>query len=298
LKVCSRGGVGVYTDYRENMIVYADHPILKWKASKKNERLRPNWFPLEVRSKFPEGFPYVAGENSEDLLSWNVFCSLQLTDRMGLVAEMLNTEIDIEAVYFWQHRLDQWSEQIDPETEAILDEMEPWGKGAAKQQTETDVILRGRHHIIMVESKLGKPKAIVKAWGRSGPTNRPMRCDYLEFMARLDVKLFRDSFNFEQDGRRFYQLFRNYLLGAALSQKWNTEFSLLAIVSSSNSNLASKSHEEEFGHFQSLLKQPSNTFLKTWQQIWSKVREEAGLEVLQKWLVNHPLLGLSPSRAD
>jgi len=88
------------------------------------------------------------------------------------------------------------------------------------------------------------------------------------------------------------------LLGAALSQKWNTEFSLLAIVSSSNSNLAGRSHEEEFGYFQSLLKQPSNTFLETWQQIWSKVKEEAGLEALQKWLANHPLLGLSPSRED
>lgn len=298
MKICSRSGVGVYTSYQENIIVYADHPILKWKASKKSERLRSSWFPVWVRSKFPEGFPYIASEHSEDALSWNLFCSLQLTGKLGLIAEMLNLETDIETVYFWQHRLDQWSDQIDPEIRAILDEMEPWGKGGVKQQTETDVILRRRRHIIMVESKLGKSKAVVKAWGRSGPTNRPMRCDYLEFMARLGVKLFRDSFDFEQDGRRFYQLFRNYLLGAALSRKWNTEFSLLAIVSSSNSNLAGRSHEEEFGHFQSLLKQPSNTFLKTWQQIWSKLREEAGLEVLQKWLVNHPLLGLSPSRED
>jgi hypothetical protein len=298
MKVCSRGGVGVYTDYKENIIVGADHPILRWKAGKKNERLRPNWFPAWVRSEFPAGFPYIASEHSEDVLSWNLFHSLQSTGKLGLIAEMLNLEMDIETVYFWQHRLDQWSDQIDPEIQATLDEMEPWGKGGVKQQTETDVILRGRRHIIMVESKLGKSKAVVKAWRRSGPTNRPMRCDYLEFMARLGVKLFRDSFDFEPDGRRFYQLFRNYLLGAALSRKWNTEFSLLAIVSSSNSNLAGRSHEEEFGHFQSLLKQPSSTFLKTWQQIWSKVMEEAGLEVLQKWLVNHPLLGLSPSRVD
>ena len=114
----------------------------------------------------------------------------------------------------------------------------------------------------------------------------------------LGVKLFNDSFDYERDGNRFYQLFRNYLLGAALSLKWNAEFSLLAIVNSWNSHLGGRSHEEESWHFQSQLQQHSNTFLGSWQQIWSKVREDAGLEALQKWLLNHPLLGLSPSRED
>lgn len=293
MKVCSRAGVGVYTDYRENIIVDADSPILKWKANKKNERLRPNWFPVWVRDKFPEGFPYIASEHSEDVLSWNLFCSLQSIGKLGLIAEILNLGTDIETLSFWQHRLDQWSEQIDPEIQAVLDEMEPWGKGGARQQTETDVILRGRRHIIMVESKLGKPNAMVKAWGRSGPLNRPMRCDYLEFMAKLSVKLFRDSFDFEQNGRRFYQVFRNYLLGAALSQKWDTEFSLLTIVNSSNSNLEGRSHEEEFQSFQRLLAEPSNTFLMTWQQLWRILPNEPELSQLRQWLQSHPLLGLS-----
>ena len=121
-----------------------------------------------------------------------------------------------------------------------------------------------------------------------------MRSDYLSFMEKLGVKLFNDSFDFERDGRRFHQLFRNYLLGAALSQKWDTEFSLVAIVNSLNSNLCGRSHDEEFEDFRSLLEQPSNAFLITWQQIWGKLGEEAGLEALQKWLVNHRLLGLSP----
>ena len=141
MKVCSRGGVGVYTDYRENIIVGADHPVLKWKANKKNERLRPNWFPVWVRSKFPAGFPYIASEHSEDVLSWNLFHSLQLAGKLGLIAEMLNLGMDIETLYFWQDRLDQWNEEIDSEIEGVLDEMEPWGKGGVRQQTETDVIL-------------------------------------------------------------------------------------------------------------------------------------------------------------
>lgn len=294
MKVCSRGGVCVYTDYRENIIIDADHPILNWKAEKKTERLRPNWFPISIRSKFPDGFPYIASENSEDALSWNLFRSLQSTGKLGLVTETLNLGIDIETLYFWQHRLDQWSEQIDPEIQGVLDEMEPWGKGGRRQQTETDIILRGKHHIIMVESKLGKPETIIKAWGRSGPTNRPTPPDYLEFMTKLGVKLFKDSFDFDQDGRRFYQLFRNYLLGAALSQKWNTEFSLLTIVNSMNSNLEGRSHKEEFKIFQDLLVEPGNTFLITWQELWRILSNEPELSQLHQWLQRHPLLSLSP----
>jgi hypothetical protein len=167
--------------------------------------------------------------------------------------------------------------------------MEPWGKDGIKQQTETDVILRGKHHLIMVECKLGKPSEMVRAWRRSRPG---MRSQYKDFVKELDVNLFSDSFDFEKDGNRFYQLFRNYLLGAALSLKWDIDFSLLAIVNSLNTNLAGRNHAEEFGCFQSLLRDPSNVLLITWQIIWNRLRYEAGLGALQDWLLNYPLLKL------
>ena len=293
MKVCSRGGVDVYTDYRENIIVDADHPILEWKANKKNERLRPSWFPVWVRSKFPEGFPYIASEQSEDVLSWNLFRSSQSAGKLRFVTDRLGIHADIEKVYFWQHDTDQMSEEVDAEIQSILNEMEPWGRDGRRQQTETDIILRGRHHIVMVESKLGKPKKVVKAWGRGGSPNRPMRSDYPKFMNKLGPKLFRGSFNFEQDGRRFYQLFRNYLLGAALSQKWGTRFYLLAIVNSVNRSLEGRSHEEEFQSFQCFLEEPGNTFLTTWQKLWRMLPDEPGLSQLRQWVQDHPLLCLS-----
>jgi len=40
MRVVTRGGVPVYTDYKENIIVDSDHPILAWKAAK--DRLRPS----------------------------------------------------------------------------------------------------------------------------------------------------------------------------------------------------------------------------------------------------------------
>jgi len=293
MKVYSRGGVGVYTDYRENIIIDADHPILKWKANKKNERLRPSWFPAEVRSKFPRGFPYIASEQSEDVLSWNLFRSLQAAGKLRLLTDEKGIHEDIEMVYFWQHEADRWSEEVDLEIQSILNEMEPWGINGRKQQTETDVIFRGEHHIVMAESKLGRPDKVMKAWGRGGSPSRPMHPDYLKFMKKLGAKLFKDSFNFEQDGRRFYQLFRNYLLGAAFSQRWGTKFYLLAIVNGMNRNLEGRSHEDEFQSFQGFLEDPGNTFLTTWQQLWRILPDEPELSQLRKWLRGHPLLCLS-----
>jgi len=293
MKVCSRGGVGVYTDYRENIIIDADHPILKWKANKKNERLRPSWFPVSVQAKFPEGFPYIASEHSEDVLSWNFFRSLQSAGKLCFITDLLGISENIEKVYFWQHDADYWGEEIATEIQATLNEMELWGTNGRRQQTETDVILRGSHHIVMVESKLGKPDQIVEAWGRSGSSNRPMRPEYLEFMEKLEPKLFKSSFDFEQDGRRFYQLFRNYLLGAALSQKWGTKFYLLAIVNDFNRNLEGRRHEEELQSFQCLLEEQDNTFLTTWQELFRILLDEPKLSKLRHWLKGHPLLCLS-----
>jgi hypothetical protein len=294
MKVCSRGGVGVYTDYKENIIVEADHPILEWKACKKNERLRPNLFLPWIASRFPEGFPYISSENSEDVLSWNIFRSLQLANKISLITDSLMIHTPIEKVYFWQHDVSLWSQEIDNEIKDALDEIEPWGRNnEEKQQTETDVILRSGNHTIMVECKLGKPNTKVKAWSRSGDKSRPMRSEYLNYMAKVRVKPFNDSFDFENDGRRFYQLFRNYLLGNALSIMWNTQFSLLSIVNDLNSNLDGRSHEDEFHYFRSKLSSPSNTFLITWQQVWESLPDEPQLAPLRVWLLNHPLLCLS-----
>ena len=290
MKIHSRGGVGVYADYRENIIVDHDHPALAWKANK--DRFRPELFRSAVQAAFPRGFPRIGSEHSEDALSWNLFRSLQLEKKLALVGDLAAPRAHFCAVYFWGRAAHLLSEQVDPEIQDILNEMEPWGKNGAGQQTETDVILRGKAHTIMIECKLGKPGETVKAWCRGSEGMRP---EYREFLGKLQEQgttLFSDSFDYDKDANRVYQLFRNYVLGAALSKKWNAEFSLVAIVNSLNYNLHRRSHDEEFCFFRSLLRDPSNAFLITWQQIWDRVRAEPELGDLQTWLLDQPLLRL------
>ncbi len=160
-------------------------------------------------------------------------------------------------IWFWGHDAALQTQEIDSEIQQTLNLMEPWGKNGVKQQTEPDVILRGKSHIVMVECKLGKPDEKIKAWQRGG---QGMRHENIAFMDSLRLKLFADSFDYKRHGNHFYQLFRNYLLGAAPASRWKAKFSLLAIVNELNSN------QDEFNYFRSLLVDSSNTHLLTWQQ--------------------------------
>jgi hypothetical protein len=267
--------------------VDSTHPILAWKASK--DLLRPGWFTKDLQERFPAGLPKISSVHGEDALTWNVFRTLQLANRIDCLTDTFMPGLDGNKVYFWGHDADQQSEEIDSEIQYVLDEMEPWGKGGVKQQTEPDVIARGKHHVVVVECKLGKPGQKVRAWQRSRIGMPP---EYANFLAERELRLFAGTFKYERDGNRFYQLFRNYVLGAALRSRWNTDFSLVAIVNSMNSNVGGKSHEREFNSFRFLLTNFSNTHIISWQQICNVIPKEKNLLSLRSYLVDHPLLNL------
>lgn len=288
MEILSRGGVPVYPDYRENIVVDPAHPVLAWKANK--ERFSPTLFPPHIRALYADGLPRIGSRHSEDAVSWNLFGSLQLAGRLSLIADFIAAGSDFDILYFWARDASRWSDKVDPDIQECLNKMEPWGKDGMKQQTETDVILRGKKQIVLVECKLGKPGAKFNAWGRSREGDIPE--DYRKFMEGEGINPFGMTFDYHRDGKRFYQLFRNYLLGTALSKKWGTGFSLLAVVSKLNCNQGGRSHEDEFHSFRSLLLTPSNASLITWQDICRALPDDPRLEKLRGWLFQHPLLGL------
>ncbi|MBE9515085.1 MAG: hypothetical protein IMY79_02985 [Chloroflexi bacterium] len=283
--IYSRGGVPVWEDYRRNIIVDAENPILTWKAEK--DKYSPSLFPPEVQQRFPQLIPRIGSLHSEDALSWNLFRSLHQAGKLHLVAGLLSPGMEVSMLYCWGHSVDESSERIDVTVQEALNEIEPWGRDGRRQQTETDVTLRGPSDLVMVECKLGMPGKPVKAWSRSSPG---MRGDYLKFLDRFGVRLFNDSFDFESGGNRFYQLFRNYLLGAALSQRWGVRFWLLAVVNSRNTNLGGVSHETEFGRFCRKLINPENAAIITWQELREAIQKEPQLNQLQSYLARHPLI--------
>jgi len=191
--IITSSGVKVYDDWRDNIVVDPDAPPLVWKAGRDVFR---------THTSVP-GRPYLASENSEDALSWNLFRTLERTGHLDVVARALGLEDEFQVLYWYR----PWdSAEPLPEIKAALGRVEPWGRIGARYQTETDVILKGQRYLVMVECKLGKPCAPVRAWERGSSSRIPPT--YGEPLRALLA----DMQDWEATKRRFYQLLRHLIL--------------------------------------------------------------------------------------
>jgi hypothetical protein len=249
--VITTTGVKVYRRWQDNIIVDADLPPIRWKAAKDR---------FTSITDVP-GWPRIASQNSEDALSWNVFRSLEKAGRLDVVANLMGLE-DTFQVLYWYRPCD--ADGPTPEIVAALKQTEPWGQIRGRYQTETDIILKGQHYLVMVEAKLGKPGAHLRAWQRGGPG--PVPQTYRPLMEPLLVNMSR----WEETMYRFYQLLRHLILAAELCKPggWPLEPYLMAVVNALNVNRHGMSHEREFAEFQRQLRLPaSQTHLVTWQNL-------------------------------
>ena len=257
-------GVKVYDDWRDNIVVDADAPPLLWKA---NHNI------FGANTSVP-GRPYLASENSEDALSWNLFRTLERTNHLDVVARALGLEDELQVLYWY--RFWNAAEPL-PDIKAALDRVEPWGG----YHTETDVILKGQHYLVMVECKLGKPGAHVRAWEKVKGGIPPIYEEPLR-------ALLADMRDWETTMRRFYQLLRHLILASELCwpDGWPLEPHLLAIVNELNLNRGGVSHADEFEHFHRRLRlAPEQTHLLTWQELLA--RAEATFDPGVRPLLRH-----------
>jgi hypothetical protein len=246
----TRSGVKVYDDWRDNVVVDPDAPPLVWKAGR-------NVFGT---NKSVPGRPYLASENSEDALSWNLFRTLERTSHLDVVARALELEDEFQVLYWYR----SWdSTEPLPEITAALSRVEP----RRGYHTETDVILKGQRYLVMVECKLDKPGARVHAWERGSHSQIPPA--YEEPLRALLAGMQ----NWKATMRRFYPLLRHLILANELCgpSGWPLEPHLLAIVNALNVSRDGKPHAAEFEHFRRALRlPPERTHLATWQELLAR----------------------------
>jgi len=262
----TRSGVKVYDDWRDNVVVDAGAPPLAWKASRDT---------FGANTSVPD-HPRLASEDSEDALSWNLFRTLEHTDHLDVVARALGLEDEFQVLYW--HRPWDATEPL-PEIKAALKRVEPW-RG---YHTEADVILKGQRTLVMVECKLGRPGAHVRAWERGG-SDRRIPPAYEEPLRDLLA----DMGGWEATMRRFYQLLRHLVLAHELCRPdgWPLEPHLLAVVNALNINRDRKPHDVEFKTFQGILRlPPERTHLLTWQEL--SARAEATFDPGVRPLLDH-----------
>jgi hypothetical protein len=246
----TRSGVKVYDDWRDNVVVDPDAPPLVWKAGQGV---------FGTYTSVP-GRPYLASENSEDALSWNLFRTLERTSHLDVVARALELEDEFQVLYWYR----SWdSAELLPEITAALGRVEP----RRGYHTETDVILKGQRYLVMVECKLGRPEAHVRAWERGSRSRIPPGYEDPLRALLADVQ------NWEATMCRFYQLLRHLVLANELCgpSGWPLEPHLLAIVNALNVSRDGKPHAAEFEHFRRALRlPPERTYLLTWQELLAR----------------------------
>jgi hypothetical protein len=261
----TRSGVKVYDDWRDNIVVDADAPPLVWKAGRDT---------FGANTSVPN-HPRLASEDSEDSLSWNLFRTLERTGHLDVITRALGLEDEFQVLYW--HRPWDAVEPL-PEIRAALKRAEPW-RG---YHTEVDVILKGQRTLVMVECKLGKPGAHVRAWERG--SKKPIPPSYQEPLRDLLA----DMGKWEATMRRFYQLLRHLVLARELCRLdgWALEPHLLAVVNALNVNRDGESHAAEFEVFRSALRlPPGRTHLLTWQELLA--RTEATFDPDVRPLLDH-----------
>lgn len=275
----TRSGVKVYDDWRDNIVVDAEAPPLVWKAGHGT---------FGANTSVP-GQPYLASENSEDALSWNLFRTLEKAGRLDVVTRALGLEDDFQVLYWYR----PWDAADPlPEIREALNRVEQWGKIGGRFQTETDIILKGQRYLVMVESKLGKPGARIRPWERTSRTPVPAT-----YEAPLRA-LLANMHDWPGTMRRFYQLLRHLVLANELCRLdvWGLEPHLLAIVNELNIHASLRTHAEEFEQFRKCLRlSAERTHLLTWQELLARV--EATLDPAIRPLLAHArrLSSLQPS---
>jgi len=247
----SKSGVKVFVDYRDNVTIDKDNPVLKKKAG----------YPREIYTKGNvKGLSRFGSENSEDIKSWNLFRSLQFKNEINKYYEAIEIKDNLNDILFWGLNVDNGV--FDKVLKDVLDEIEPPNLWTI-QQTEPDVIILGEQTVIFNESKLGRSGGPIDAWNRKDPFSKKH-----ELYKRNALPYFKKGFidNFETQARRYYQLMRNYIVGSCYAKRIGKEFHLTVLVSSKNIARSGLTHKEEFATFCSFLLDSSNCHFLTWDQ--------------------------------
>jgi len=271
--IVTKSGRRVYKNYLDN-IVCTDktNKALVNKATSGREKFSKG---------IAKGLSRFGSEVSEDALTWSVFRSLEINSAMDIFFNLLGIKDELEESIFWTTSTK--TERADAGLNRILCEVEP--KAQWSQQTEPDVVLRCKNHLIFIESKLGTPKERVTGWARKQEFNEKHK-RYQHFLSEDFQTVFSDNFNIL--GKKYYQLMRNIIIGRRLANVEGKKFLFVALVNSLSRPCECVTHLIKFHEFLPNLNDPTIAKFITWQEIEGAIPEnEIRLEQLKMHLKNH-----------
>jgi hypothetical protein len=247
-----RGVTYIHEDFRHNLCVDPDAPVVAWRQEK-GHRL---------------GY-----ENSREAVAWSFFRSL---DVLGVAAATLGPTLGTAGapeLYFWGRRLDAtpWEPFADARAE-----LERYVKGPDVNGAEPDLAIAdpARRQVIFVDADVASPVAAKppRWFAAAGtPQERRVRRAILDAMtAEEDPSPFRRGLD-DAVRRGFYGLARRMLLSRASARRLGAGWSgrLVSVINPSTMRRA----EEDVTRFVDLLGPEARPTYRaiTWAELWAHV---------------------------
>jgi hypothetical protein len=129
--IYSDTGVKVFVDFKDNLIVDPDDPVIASQA--RNRRYSKG---------IVKGLSYLGSENSEDAMTWNVFKTLAKTNPEIWFSDIFHSIILHKDEQFTEPALKFWDKYFPPMTR-------PFPEG----ETHVDLTIETSHKLIFVEAK-------------------------------------------------------------------------------------------------------------------------------------------------
>ena len=240
-------------DYRENLIIDRDNPILIQKAWRDRFSDKCHW------NAGYGGQAYLSKPNSEDALTWNVFRTLQIAGEDGLKVINAFGVSKVERILFWGCDVENRGDE-----QQLLNILIRTTDGKYKgTMTEPDLVLITEKEVVFVECKLNQngSKSPWKAQGEG---------------AKKRMETYRAKFpelNCINEWNDVYQLIRQYVYAKLLGEHLRKEPVIIPLIN--------EKHRETLLSYYSKIKESSlnkeNTFhdFATWQSIIKNILESS-----------------------
>lgn len=233
-------------DYRENLIVDKDNPILIQKAWRDRFSSESHW------EAGYGGKAYLSRPNSEDALTWNVFRTLQLAGKNGL--EVVSNAFGISKVYrmlFWGCDVENHGEeqQLLNILVRTIDGKHPG------TMTEPDLVILTEGEVAFVECKLNQ-SGKTSPWKARGEGAEKRFKTYAQRFPGLKSVA---------EWKTVYQLIRQYVFAKSLGDYLGKEPLVIPLVNHKHTGVLSP----YYSRLRDDLINSKNTFrnFATWQAV-------------------------------
>jgi hypothetical protein len=251
------------SDYRENLIVDVDNPVLAFKATR--DRYTGERIPFAGR-------PYLASPCSEDALTWNVFRWLQVHGHEDVIGHCLGMETP-ETILFWGFDC-----QSPGQHQFALGELIRSVDGVRRGQvTEPDLVVIGPRIVHFVECKLGRAgQPLYQPWSGKGAKRLG---DYQSQLASAGIELFKSTLG-QTEAECYYQLVRNAFYAVMLARHLGRQIAAVtALLNAGNLDYNRKypTPKEQWTAFEELVATDiCDVGLCTWQEVAERIERELG----------------------